>query len=86
MALQVLYSPKQVAERYGVSEKTATRYMRKMDHQEKPLRVTERALEAWENGRTYEPQQAAAPVKRRKVPRIRQNPGERFVIPRVRPE
>ena len=51
-----LLTAKDIAERYGRSEKTAMRYMRQMEHMEKPLRVTEQAVEAWEISRTYEPQ------------------------------
>ena len=50
-----LLSVTDMAERYQVSKKTAQRYMRKMPHMEKPLRVTEQAVEAWELGRTFEP-------------------------------
>ena len=49
-----LLSVADMAERYQVSKKTASRYMRKMPHMEKPLRVTEQAVEAWELGRTFE--------------------------------
>ena len=50
-----LLSVADMAERYQCSKKTASRYMRKMPHMEKPLRVTEQAVEAWELGRTFEP-------------------------------
>ena len=50
-----LLSVSDMAERYQCSKKTAQRYMRKMPHMEKPLRVTEQAVEAWELGRTFEP-------------------------------
>jgi len=50
-----LLSADDIAERYQVSKKTASRYMRKMPHMEKPLRVTEQAVEAWELGRMVEP-------------------------------
>ena len=70
----------QVAERYGVSIRTAQRYMRKMEHMEKPLRVTEQALEAWEIGRTYEPIREKAVVRK-----VRTAPTGKFRIPRVRP-
>lgn len=41
--------------RYQCSRQTAARYMRKMEHQEKPLRVTEKAVSAWERSRTVRP-------------------------------
>ena len=44
-----------MAERYQCSVKTARRYMRKMPHMEKPLMVTEQAVEAWELSRMIEP-------------------------------
>lgn len=50
-----LLSVKAIADRYECSEKTARRYMRRMDHMEKPLRVTEEAVMAWEMSRTLEP-------------------------------
>ena len=50
-----LLTVKDIANRYQVSEKTARRYMRKMAHMEKPLMVTEQAVEAWELGRTFDP-------------------------------
>ena len=85
MKLDVLLSVKEIAARYGKSEKTAARYMRQMEHMEKPLRVTEKAVIAWETGRTYEPQQKTAerPARPRKKP---QDLSEcRYRIPRVRP-
>ena len=83
-----LLTAKDIAERYGKSEKTAQRYMRQMVHMEKPLRVTEQAVEAWEIERTYEPMQATETGKtpaRCRRSRSAQNPGGRFIIPRVRP-
>ena len=50
-----LLTAKDIADRYQVSVKTARRYMRKMPHMEKPLMVTEQAVEAWELSRTFEP-------------------------------
>lgn len=62
-----LLTVKEMAERYRCSEKTARRYMRSMEHMEKPLRVTENAVESWEYSRTQETQ-TAKPAKRRRVP------------------
>lgn len=83
MALEKLLTAKDIAERYGMSEKTATRYMRQMEHMEKPLRVTEKAVIAWEIGKLYGPKQGKETPARviRAVPK----PGEKFLIPRVRP-
>ena len=55
MLVKRLLSADDIAERYQCSKKTASRYMRKMPHMEKPLRVTEQAVEAWELGRMIEP-------------------------------
>ena len=52
--LQKLYSAAEIAERYGTSECTARRYMRKMRHMESPLRVREEDLREWENRRTVD--------------------------------
>ena len=59
-----LLTVKEMAERYKCSEKTARRYMRQIDHMEKPLRVTETAVESWEYSRTQEAQ-TAEPVQRK---------------------
>lgn len=81
--LDRLLTPEEIAARYGKSLRTATRYMRQMEHQEKPLRVTERAVAAWEISRTYEPQkETKKPVR---VQRMQPEPGQKFLIPRVRP-
>lgn len=84
MPVKKLLTVNDMAERYSCSTKTARRYMRKMDHMEKPLRVTEQAVEAWELERTREPESAGrcstTPAKRRMVPQ------NGFYISRVRPE
>ena len=80
-----LLTAKDIAERYGKSEKTAMRYMRQMVHMEKPLRVTEQAVEAWEIERTYDPVSTQKePIKHAQVRRSRPEPGK-YAIPRVRP-
>ena len=76
MKLDRLLSAKDIAERYGKSEKTAMRYMRQMEHMEKPLRVTESAVAAWEIGRTYIPQEKITPIRRNT---------KKYTIPRIRP-
>lgn len=53
-----LLTVKEMAERYKCSEKTARRYMRQMEHMERPLRVTENAVESWEYSRTHDAQSA----------------------------
>jgi len=88
--MERLLTVKDIAARYGKSEKTASRYMRQMEHMEKPLRVTESALVAWEVSRTYEPLQTITEQKARaKGKRIQMQPvptGGRFIIPKVRPK
>ena len=75
-----LVTVKELAERYNCSDKTARRYMRQMDHMEKPLRVTEQAVEQWELDRTMGMGYDLPPV--RKAKRIvRQGP---IIISRVR--
>lgn len=82
----------EIRERYGCSEATARKYMRQMVHMEKPLRVTEDAVAAWEIGRTYNPVSPGAGGKTVK----RESPGSslkyrepaagsRFAIARKRP-
>lgn len=72
-----LLTAQDIAARYRCSEKTARRYMQRMDHMTKPLRVTEDAVEAWEVGRLVSPSE---PTKR--IP-VRRQTG-RVIISRVR--
>jgi len=78
-----LLTARDIAERYQKSEKTAKRYMRQMEHMEKPLRVTEQAVEAWETSKTYAPQRERERIRQTRpvIPDLSQ----RFIIPRVRP-
>lgn len=51
-----LMKPAQVAEILGMKDMDAVRrIMRQMVHMEKPLRVTEGALQGWINARMYKP-------------------------------
>lgn len=50
-----LLSVSDLMARYQCSRQTAIRYMRKMEHQERPYMVTERALAEWERKRTVVP-------------------------------
>ena len=67
-----------MAKRYGVSRKTAIRYIRQINpHMEKPLAVYVWAAEEWEQSRTVgDP--ASRPVRREEkpviVPRKRKRP------------
>ena len=64
--MERLLTTRDIAERYQVSMQCARNYMRKMEHQESPLRVTESAFEAWEQSRTIH-----RSSKRMIVPRTR---------------
>lgn len=62
----------EIAERYQCSTKTARRYMRQMEHMEKPLRVTESAVALWEMERTREPE-GTKPIRSRSRQTFRPN-------------
>ena len=67
--MERLMDSRQIADRYNCSLQCARNYMRKMEHQESPLRVTETAIRAWELSRTY---------------RHRTITQERLIVPRTR--
>ena len=69
--MKALVTVKQISERYNCSEKTARRYMRQMEHMEKPLRVTEQAVEQWELDRTWGLGYDLPPIRKanKKIPR-----------------
>lgn len=52
--MERLLSVKDLMSRYQCSRQTAIRYMRKMEHQEKPFMVRESVLAAWERSRTVQ--------------------------------
>ena len=65
-----LLSVADLMDRYQCSRQTAIRYMRKMEHQERPYMVTEKALRAWEKSRTVNPpEMIRAEMRRQKVMR-----------------
>lgn len=80
--MKALLTVREMAERYKCSEKTARRYMRSMEHMEKPLRVTEQAVERWEFERTVD---SSDLPEKKKRPRRYENSGA-IVISRVRPK
>ena len=53
--MERLLSVADLMDRYQCSRQTAIRYMRKMEHQEKPYMVRETVLAAWERERTVKP-------------------------------
>lgn len=80
--MKKLLTVSDIQDRYQLKSATTARaYMRQMEHMEKPLRVTEAAVERWEESKTVNPTEKA---KRRM--RIRkQQPTGTFQIPRKRP-
>lgn len=50
-----IFKAADIALRYGVSEKTARRYMKSMRHQVKPLRVRFEDVCAWDKARERKP-------------------------------
>lgn len=68
--MERLLSVQDLMDRYQCSRQTAIRYMRKMEHQERPYMVTEKALRAWEQSRTVNPpEMIRAEMRRQKVMR-----------------
>ena len=68
--MERLLSVHDLMERYQCSRQTAIRYIRKMEHQERPYMVTEKALRAWEQSRTVNPPELIrAEMRRQKVMR-----------------
>lgn len=80
--MKALLTVKEMAERYKCSEKTARRYMRSMEHMEKPLRVTEQAVEQWEFDRMVTV--VTGPEKRK--PHRRYVTSGPIIISRTRPK
>ena len=81
-----LLTPSEIAERFKVSLPTARAYMRRMPHQEKPLRVTAEALDQWELSRTREAGETGpAPEKHIRHRKKQQPTGGGYQIPRRRP-
>lgn len=68
--MERLLNVNDLMDRYKCSRQTAIRYMRKMEHQERPYRVTEKAVTAWEKSRTVNPPEVIrAEMMRRKLQR-----------------
>ena len=53
--MERLLTVNDIMARYGKSRQTAIRYIKQMEHQEKPYAVTERAVRAWDESRTVNP-------------------------------
>jgi len=70
--MERLLSVADLMARYQCSRQTAVRYMRKMEHQEKPYMVRESVLAAWERSRTVNPPEVIrAEMMRQKLARKR---------------
>lgn len=53
--MEKLLSVKDIMARYQCSRQTAIRYIRQMEHMERPYMVTERAVTEWDRSRTVRP-------------------------------
>ena len=68
--MERLLSVADMMERYQCSRQTAIRYMRKMEHQEKPYKVRQSVVEAWDISRTVNsPEAIRAEMRRQKLMR-----------------
>ena len=82
--MQKLLSVKDIMARYQCSDVTARKYMREMGCREKPLMVTEKAVEAWDQKMTQQQPER----KRRERERPRETVTKvngKYWVPRVRP-
>lgn len=81
--MKSLLTAADIQDRYKLKSATTARtYMRQMEHMEKPLRVTEAAVERWEESRTVNP---AEKTERRRRTTLNQQTTGKFQIPRRRP-
>lgn len=65
--MEKLYSVADICARYQCKDaRTARKIMRDMEHMEKPLMVTERAVKAWEQRKTLPPESEIRRMVRRK--------------------
>ena len=53
--MERLLSVADLMERYQCSRQTAVRYMRKLEHMERPFMIRASVIEAWERERTVKP-------------------------------
>lgn len=56
--MEKLLSVNDLMDRYQCSRQTAIRYLREMEHMEKPYMVRASVLEAWERSKTVRPREA----------------------------
>lgn len=69
--MEVIWTVRDIAERYKCSQQCARNYVRKMPHLERPLGVYESDLLAWETGRMVVPAGAKTTSKKLVVSRKR---------------
>jgi hypothetical protein len=62
-----LFTVQDICTRYQCKPATARKYMRDMDHMEKPLLVSERAVAAWERRKTMPPESETRKMMRKGV-------------------
>ena len=74
--MERLVTVRDVADRYGVTTKTAGRYLRQMFHYEKPLAAPRWAFDEWERGREVDPGARPSGITQKR-------PG-RTIVPRKR--
>ena len=79
--MERLVTVKDVAERYGVTTKTAGKYLRQMFHYENPLAAPRWAFDEWESSREQMPADASA---KRRVEILNRKNNERTIVPRKR--
>ena len=65
--MERLYNVKAICDLFGIKDpRTARKLMRDMDHTEKPLLVTERAVKAWIERKTLPPESEIRRMMKRK--------------------
>ena len=79
--MERLVTVKDVAERYGVTTKTAGKYLRQMFHYENPLAAPRWAFDEWEASREQMPADVST---RRRVEILNRKNNERTIVPRKR--
>ena len=79
--MERLVTVKDVAERYGVTTKTAGKYLRQMFHYENPLAAPRWTFDEWEASREQMPADASA---KRRVEILNRKNNERTIVPRKR--
>lgn len=82
--MQKLLSVKDIMTRYQCSDVTARKYMREMGCRERPLMVTESAVEAWDLKMTKQPPERQH-RKREKPRETVTKVNGKYWVPRVRP-